>query len=98
MYFRPSLVIVEDVGTAMYDYEIFYVINKYSEWKRSSRAIDIVFERAVSWYWFECVEVTDQDHVTMNRWDCKSRHLCEREKVNKRLNCKSFSVVFNKIR
>ena len=31
------------------------------------RGLDIEFDRAVRWYWFECLEFQDQDHVTMNR-------------------------------
>ena len=38
--------------------------NEYFERKHSLRAVDVVFERAVRCYWFECAESTDPDHMT----------------------------------
>ena len=51
-------------------YEMFYVINKKFEWERSLCSVDVMFERVVHRYWFECVEFTNQDRVTVYHQGC----------------------------
>ena len=60
------LIIVLDVGTT----EPFNVTYEYFEWEGSSWLDDVILERAIRWYWFECVVIKDQYHVTMNRRSC----------------------------
>ena len=48
------------------DYKMVYVINECFEWKRTSRTVVIIFERAVNRYF---IEFTDQDHMTINHRD-----------------------------
>ena len=55
------------------NYEMFYVTNEYFEWERWSHAADVVFERAARW--FERVEFTDQDHMSVNRRGCRTIYL-----------------------
>ena len=44
---------------------LFSTNNECFKWELSSRAVDVMFEHVVRWYWFKYVIIPDQDDVTM---------------------------------
>ena len=58
----------------------FFIGPKWISWMRafifSLHAVNDMFERTVSWFWFKCVKLTDQDYVTMNYRGCETIQLC----------------------
>ena len=68
IYFRSLLVIVEGLSLTTP-----WIIRS----ERPPRAVDIVIERIVRWYWFEYVAFKDRDHVTMSRRGRGTMHLCQ---------------------
>ena len=72
MYFRPLLVIFDYIGMTTQEIISYFhwSMNILNESWTLWLADGVMFERAIHEGWFECVEIMDQDHVTIDNRSC----------------------------
>ena len=75
-YFKPSLIIVENISVIILSIVKCFmrsmnILNERIQCVQLTSYLNIV----VCWYWFECIEFPDQDHVIMYLQICGMMHL-----------------------